>query len=71
MDSPETVKIKKSDLEALVKASMTLDALNGGGVDNWGGYGEALYEDYGDGCTGDEIKRPDFFEVYCTPYLIK
>ena len=66
----EFVTIKKQDLAALVKASMKLEALEGGGVDNWVGYGEALFEDYGNGCIADEIKRPDFFDAYCKSYVV-
>ena len=64
------VQIRREDLTKLVKASMKLEALEGGGVDNWVGYGEALFEDYGNGSIADEIKRPDFFDAYCTSYVV-
>ena len=64
------VQIRREDLIRLVKASMKLEALEGGGVDNWVGYGEALFEDYGNGRIADEIKRPDFFDTYCKRYVV-
>lgn len=70
MDGKEFVTIKREDLIGLVKASMKLEALEGGGVDNWEGYGEALFEDWGNGRIADEIKRPDFFDAYCKNYVV-
>ena len=65
-----SVTIKREDLVRLVKASMKLEALEGGGVDNWEGYGEALFEDWGNGRIADEIDRPDFFDTYCKRYVV-
>lgn len=70
MDGKGFVTIKREDLVRLVKASMKLEALEGGGVDNWEGYGEALFEDWGNGRIADEIDRPDFFDTYCKRYVV-
>ena len=40
--SEETVTIKKSEYDQLIKDSEFLDALRAAGVDNWDGYGYAL-----------------------------
>lgn len=70
MDGKEFVTIKREDLIGLVKASMKLEALEVGGVDNWEWYGEALFEDWGNGRIADEIDRPDFFDTYCKRYVV-
>lgn len=70
MNKDEVIAIKKSDLVGLVKDSMLYQALAGGGVDNWVGYADALYEDYGYGAVGKEVKRADFYEVYCKAYEV-
>lgn len=38
----ETVVIKRSEYERLLKNSEVLDALESMGVDNWEGYGDAM-----------------------------
>lgn len=35
-------ELTHSELKDLLKASFKLDALEGGGVDNWEGYGDSL-----------------------------
>lgn len=41
----EMIEISKSEYKDLLKSRDKLQALEGGGVDNWGGYSESL-EDF-------------------------
>lgn len=42
MEPEETVTISKAEYERLMAAELKLDYLEGYGVDNWSGYGDAM-----------------------------
>jgi len=42
MSKPKTVTITQKEYDALLKADRELNALECYGVDNWGGYGDAM-----------------------------
>lgn len=62
--SADSITITKERYYELCCAEVRLELLDGGGVDNWEGYGDSLYPDngagYEDRCT--EIRQEIFGE---------
>jgi len=49
----QTVLIDKAEYDQLLLSDRKLDALERWGVDNWGGYGDAMKEVYGENGDND------------------
>ena len=62
MEKEKMYLVPKSDLESLIYGALTYNALEQGGVDNWGWYGESISDFISE--WKEEKNIPENEEVY-------
>jgi hypothetical protein len=57
-EKTDTITLRKTEYDDIIRSRMKLACLEGGGVDNWEWYGEAM-QDYREQAVAQGLEEPD------------